>query len=148
MHRFMRLAILTIAIAAAGGGAMTGCNRPGQETVGQKVDGSIADIKAATQEIRAETSAAVVDAKAAGAKAADAVAATAKDIAITAKVNAALAADSSLKAMSIDVDTKDGRVSMTGTAPDAATRDRAKAVANGVDGVVTVDNLLVVGIKN
>lgn len=146
MNRSIRLAFLTIAFAA--GGAITGCNRPGQETVGQKVDGSIANIKSATQEIRAETNAAVVDAKAAGAKAADAVAATAKDIAITAKVNAALAADSSLKAISIDVDTKDGRVSMTGTAPDAATRDRAKAVANGVDGVVTVDNLLIVGKKS
>lgn len=144
--RFALLAPLTIAVAATA--ALTACNKPGQETVGQKVDGSIADIKSATQEIRAEAAAAATDAKAAGAKAADAVAGTAKDIAITAKVSAALAADDSLKAMNIDVDTKDGRVSLSGTAPDAASRDRAKAVVNAVDGVVTVDNHLVVGKKS
>ena len=94
------------------------------------MDGSIADIKSATQEIRAEASAAATDIKVAGANAAGAVAATAKDIAITAKVNAALAADSSLKAMSINVDTQDGRVSMRGSAPDTAARDRAQALAN------------------
>ncbi len=142
----LRLALLLTTVAS--GAAVTACDRPGQETVGQKVDGTIADIKSATQEIRAEASAAAADAKVATAKAADAVASTAKDIAITAKVNAALAADNSLKAMSIDVDTKDGRVSLRGTAPDAAARDRAKAVVNAIDGVVTVDNHLVVGKKS
>ena len=146
MNRTMRLALLAAVVAA--GAASTACNRPGQETVGQKVDGSIADIKSATQEIRAKAGAAATDAKVATAKAVDAVAATSKDIAITAKVNAALASDSSLKAMSIDVDTKDGRVSMRGTAPDAAARERAKALANAIDGVVTVDNHLVVGKKS
>lgn len=146
MNRIMRFALWATAIAASA--ALTACNKPGQETVGQKVDGSIADIKSATQEIRAEAAAAATDAKAAGAKAADAVAGTAKDIAITAKVSAALAADDGLKAMNIDVDTKDGRVSLSGTAPDAASRDRAKAVVNAVDGVVTVDNHLVVGKKS
>ena len=125
MQRILRLALLVTTVIA--GAALTACNRPGQESVGQKVDGSIADAKVAT------------------AKAADAVASAAKDIAITAKVNAALAADNSLKAMSVDVDTKDGRVALRGIAPDAASRERAKAVVNAIDGVVTVDNLLVVG---
>lgn len=146
MNRNSRLALLATAVLAAA--ALTACNKPGQETVGQKVDGSIADIKAATQEIRSDATTAANNAKAAGAKAADAVSATAKDIAITARVNAALAADDSLKAMDINVDTKDGRVSMSGTAPDAASRERAKALANAIDGVVTVDNLLVVGKKS
>ena len=125
MQRILRFALLVTTVIA--GASLTACNRPGQESVGQKVDGSIADAKVAT------------------AKAADAVASAAKDIAITAKVNAALAADNSLKAMSVDVDTKDGRVALRGTAPDAASRERAKAVVNAIDGVVTVDNLLVVG---
>lgn len=125
MQRILRLALLLTTVIA--GAALTACNRPGQESVGQKVDGSIADAKVAT------------------AKAADALASAAKDIAITAKVNAALAADNSLKAMSVDVDTKDGRVALRGIAPDAASRERAKAVVNAIDGVVTVDNLLVVG---
>lgn len=146
MNRMLRLALTLTAVVA--GTTLTGCSRQEPETVGQKVDGSIADIKSATQDIRAEASAAATEAKVATAKVADAVASTAKDIAITAKVNAALAADSSLKTMSVDVDTKDGRVSLRGTAPDAAARERAKAVVNAIDGVVTVDNLLVVGKKS
>ena len=146
MNITLRLALLATVVAA--GASLTACNKQDQQSVGQKVDASIADIKSATQEIRAEASTAATDAKVAGAKAAEAVAASAKDLAITAKVNAALAADSSLKATSIDVDTKDGRVSMRGTAPDAAARDRAKALANAIDGVVTVDNQLVVGKKS
>ena len=142
MNSTMRLALLAATVAA--GAALTACNRPGAETVGQKVDASIADIKSATQEIRAEASAAATDLKVAGANAAGAVAANLKDIAITAKVSAALAADSSLKAMSINVDTQDGRVSMRGSAPDAAARDRAQALATAIEGVVTVDNHLVV----
>ena len=142
MNSTMRLALLAATVAA--GAALTACNRPGAETVGQKMDGSIADIKSATQEIRAEASAAATDLLVAGANAAGTVAASAKDIAITAKVNAALAADSSLKAMSINVDTQGGRVSMRGSAPDAAARDRAQALAKAIEGVVTVDNHLVV----
>lgn len=135
-------------IAVAATLSLAACNRAEQETAGQKVDGSIAEIKSATKEIGADVSAAAQDAKAAGAKAADAVSGTAKDIAITAKINAALAADDSLKALSINVDTKDGRVSMSGSAPDAAARDRAKSLAAAVEGVVAVENNLVVGKKS
>ena len=119
---------------------LAACNKPGQETVGQKVDGSIAEVKSATKELSA-------DASAAATKAADAVSGTAKDVAITAKVNAALAADDKLSAISINVDTTGGRVALNGTAPDATTRDRAKTLAAAVDGVVAVDNRLTVGAK-
>ena len=120
--------------------SLAACNKPGQETVGQKVDGSIAEVKSATKELSA-------DASAAATKAADAVSGTAKDMAITAKVNAALAADDKLSAISINVDTAGGRVALNGTAPDATTRDRAKTLAAAVDGVVAVDNRLTVGAK-
>ena len=142
MNHILRLTLLGTVVATFG--SLSACNRPGGETVGQKVDGSIADIKSATKEIRAEASSAATDAKAAGAKAAEAVSAAAKDISITAKVKAALASDASVKLMRIDVDTTDGRVSLIGTAPNAASRERAQAVANGVDGVLTVDNRLLV----
>lgn len=133
MNRTPHLALLVIAVAASA--ALTACNKtePG---------------RTATQEIRADANTAAVDAKTAGAKALNAVSSTAKDIAITAKVSAALAADDGLKAMNIDVDTNNGRVSLSGTAPDAASRDRAKAIVNAIDGVVTVDNNLVVGKKS
>ena len=128
------------AVALAATLSLAACNKPGQETVGQKVDGSIAEVKSATKDLSAEASAAAT-------KAADAVSGTAKDVAITAKVNAALAADDKLSAISINVDTTGGRVALNGTAPDAPTRDRAKMLAAAVEGVVAVDNRLTVGAK-
>ena len=68
-----------------------------------------------------------------------------KDAAITTAVNAKLAQDKSLSALRIDVDTVNGRVSLRGTAPDPAARERATTLASAVDGVVSVDNQLTVG---
>ena len=138
MNRTPQLALLVAAVAATL--ALAACNKPGQETVGQKVDGSIAEVKSATKELGADTSAAA-------AKAADAVSGTAKDVAITAKVNAALAADDKLSAISVNVDTTGGRVALNGSAPDATSRDRAKTLAAGVEGEEAVDNRLTVGTK-
>ena len=78
------------------------------------------------------------------AKAAEVMARDATDAAITAKVTAALAADDRLSALGIDVDTTDGRVALSGTAPDAASRDRATVLAQAVEGVVEVENRLTV----
>jgi hyperosmotically inducible protein len=65
-------------------------------------------------------------------------------MAITAKVNAALAVDDKLKATQINVDTRDGQVTLTGQAPDANSRERATTLASAVDGVKQVNNQLVV----
>jgi hyperosmotically inducible protein len=62
-------------------------------------------------------------------------------------VNAKLAQDKTLSAMRIDVDTVDGKVSLRGTAPDPSARERATTLASAVDGVVSVDNQLVVSGK-
>lgn len=66
------------------------------------------------------------------------------DAAITAQVSAALANDPQLSALAIDVDTTAGRVKLTGTAPSPEARDRATQLAAGVQGVLSVDNLLTV----
>ena len=66
------------------------------------------------------------------------------DAAITASVNAELAKDAALSTLKINVDTTDGRVALRGTAPDAAARDRATALASSVKGVVSVDNQLMI----
>lgn len=66
------------------------------------------------------------------------------DAAITAQVSAALANDPQLSALAIDVDTTTGRVKLTGTAPSVEARDRATRLAAGVQGVRSVDNLLMV----
>ena len=68
------------------------------------------------------------------------------DAGITAKVKAALAADPTLSALSIDVDTHDGIVTLKGPAPDAKSRDRAGVLAAAPEGVRSVDNQLHVGL--
>ncbi len=136
MNRTPQLALCLAAIATAL--SLAACDKPGQETASKKVDGSVAEVKSATKELGA-------DASAAATKAAGAISGTAKDLAITAKVNAALAADDKLSAISVNVDTTDGRVALNGTAPDAPSRDRAKTLAAAVEGVVAVDNRLTVG---
>ena len=64
------------------------------------------------------------------------------DAAITVAVNTALAKDADLSALRIDVDTANGRVRLTGRAPDEAARQRASSLARAVDGVKSVDNQL------
>lgn len=72
----------------------------------------------------------------------------ASDATITVKVNAALVADTRLKVMKVDVDTKEGRVRLVGVAPDAAARDQATAVVRAIEGVKDVDNQLRVESKS
>ena len=74
--------------------------------------------------------------------AADAVANKSKDMAITAAVNARLAGDERLSALSINVDTVGGRVVLRGSAPDTAARAHAAELARAVDGVTEVNNEL------
>lgn len=69
---------------------------------------------------------------------------SAKDVAITAEVKTRLARDTQLSALAINVDTADGRVTLRGTAPDTASRNRATDLARGVDGVGNVNNELTV----
>lgn len=70
------------------------------------------------------------------------------DPAITASVKSALAADTSLSALKIDVDTKDGVVTLKGPAPNEAARTRATEIATGAKGVSRVDNQLAVQNKS
>ena len=70
------------------------------------------------------------------------MAAAVSDAAITASVNAELAKDSKLSSLKIDVDTSHGHVALKGTAPDAASKERATQIASAVKGVTSVDNQL------
>jgi hyperosmotically inducible periplasmic protein len=89
---------------------------------------------------RAGTENAADSTRSMGAAAADKV----DDATITSKVNAQLASDSDLSALRIDVDTKDGVVTLTGPAPSADARQRAAEIARNVDGVTSVNNQLTV----
>jgi len=111
--------------------AVSACNKRDEPTAGQIVDKNVAsakaefkDVKEATKDTAANVGAAITDAS------------------ITTKINAALVADEQLKALKINVDTTNGKVVLTGAAPDAGSRDRATTMAKAVDGVVDVDNRL------
>ena len=78
--------------------------------------------------------------KEAAAKAGDAMG----DAAITAKVKTAFMADPDVKALQINVDTKDGVVALKGAVDGRTNVDKAVQIARGIDGVKSVDNQLTV----
>lgn len=138
-----RIAIVLSTTAAAL--ALAACGQKNEETtVGQKVDSAIATTQTAATEAKQEMGQAVDQVKQSTAELAASAEVSATDMAITSKVNAALAADDQLKALQINVDTRAGHVTMSGPAPDASSRERATVLAKAVDGVVSVDNRLVV----
>lgn len=153
-HRSSRhLAVLAAAALALG---LAACSKTEDRTVGQQIDSAIAKTEQKADEAKAEVKSEMADAKAAAERATDRVtqkvetaaekmSSTVGDAAVTASINAALARDPSLSALKIDVDTRDGRVMLTGKAPDAAARDRATVLASGVKGVTNVDNQLQIG---
>ena len=68
----------------------------------------------------------------------------ASDPGITTAVKSKLTVDDTVKAHKIDVDTKDGVVTLTGTVDSAAAKTRAVELARGTDGVKNVvDNITV-----
>jgi osmotically-inducible protein OsmY len=68
----------------------------------------------------------------------------ASDAAITASIKADLVKDPGLSAIKIEVDTRDGVVTLNGVAPDKAAADRAGKIAIAVAGVKEVRNHVVV----
>jgi hyperosmotically inducible periplasmic protein len=66
----------------------------------------------------------------------------AKDAGITASVKSKLIRDKQIKALDIDVDTHQGVVTLNGHVPNESTQSRAVKIANGVDGVHSVESRL------
>lgn len=128
---------------------LSACNKADDgRTVGQKV-GQTIDQGAAEVDRAAKTvgDSAKQGAQEAARKAEDAsrqVSASVNDMAITAAVKAGLAKDKDLSALRVNVDTKDGHVSLYGSAPSQAARDRATQIAQAEKGVTGVDNRLTV----
>lgn len=145
-HRITPLTTILAALIAAS--TLAACNRADDgRSAGQKVDGAVAKVEKKANEVGADMRAAGEKAKDSTAGAMDTVAVKAKDAVITSSVNAELAKDSQLSALRINVDTVEGRVALRGTAPDAASKDRATTLAQRVDGVKAVDNQLTVAPK-
>lgn len=137
-HRLFLIAPLTAGLLAL---AACDSKTPTTETAGQKLDSVIASTEKKSEQLSA-------DAKVNAAEAKKDTSEALSDAAITTRVNAQLAADPTLSAIKIDVDTSNGRVRLTGTAPDAQARDRATTMASAVSGVVTVDNQLKIDKKS
>jgi hyperosmotically inducible protein len=130
--------LLPIAAAAAVALSLAACGeRDDERTIGQRMDSGAAQVERRTESMTA-------DARNAMGETRQEMSNKVKDAAITTSVNAQLAKDKDLSALGIDVDTQDGRVRLTGTAPDAAARERATSLARSVDGVMAVDNQLTV----
>lgn len=98
------------------------------------------DAREATASTDAAMDRAAQDTRAMGAAGAGKV----DDASITAKVNAALAADRELSALRVDVDTRDGVVTLSGPAPTASAKERAAELALKVKGVASVNNQLTI----
>lgn len=131
--------LLTALVATLG---LAACDRRDDQSAGQKLDSAIAKTEQKADEAKVATENAANRAEQKIDAATDRMATKADDVAITAKVNAALAGDPKLSALKIDVDTADGRVNLSGFAPDAASRERATELTRAVNGVVSVDNKL------
>lgn len=143
-----RLRPIVAVAAALAVTALAACDRaPEDRTAGERVDSAIAKSEQKAGAMKDDAKAAAADAGRSVQSAANDMSDKVKDAAITTAVNAKLAQDKGLSALRIDVDTVNGRVSLRGTAPDAAARERATTLASAVDGVVSVDNQLVVSAK-
>ena len=111
-------------------------------TVGQKMDSAVTKTEQVASEVKTDATNAAQDAKVAITNAGEKMAEKLDDATITAEVNAGLAKDATLSALKINVDTRDGRVTLKGPAPSADARARATEIAKGVKGVSAVDNQL------
>jgi osmotically-inducible protein OsmY len=120
---------MTVLAAVLAGVALLGAGCSDQKspgTVGQKMERAT-DKMAATTENAANKTATAID-----------------DTAITTKVKSAMVADPTLKALQINVDTKNGVVTLAGAVDSQAMKDKATEVTQAVSGVKSVDNNLTV----
>jgi hyperosmotically inducible periplasmic protein len=137
--------------------ALAGCDKPADNSnrsAGQVLDGAIAQTSKKADEIKDSAAKGLEkiedkakdiaqDVKQGSQSAADSAGTAVSDAVISTEVNSGLSKDAKLSALRINVDTVGGRVALTGTAPDEASRARATQLALMVKGVVSVDNRLV-----
>ena len=141
---------LTVALVAAV--TLVACDkRPESETMGQKLDSAVAKVEQKAEstmtKVEQKTDSAIAKVEQKTGQAVDTASTKMKDAAITTRINAELARDTSLSALKINVDTNAGRVALKGTAPSSIARERATVLAQKVDGVVGVDNQLEIKTK-
>lgn len=136
--------------------ALSACGKKvDDKTAGQQLDSAIARTEKAAEEAKAKTESTLADAgvalkdatKNAESSAKEVASTTGEmidDVAITAAVSAGFAKDPDLSALKINVDTKNGVVTLNGSAPTEAAREKASSIAKAVKGVNSVENKLLV----
>ena len=125
------------ALAIAALATLAACGDDRGQTVGQQLDETVRSVESTADQAGDRI----------GQEAAQArrdVGAAVDDARITAEVNAQLARDPALSALRIDVDADAGHVVLIGSAPSEPARERAEQLAREIDGVVAVDNRLIV----
>lgn len=133
-----RLALIPALVAAL---ALTACGREDDgRTAGQRLDDGISSMEQKTAEARQDTREAMDNAGNKMERTADKVGAAMDDAQITTAIKTSLAGDPALSALDVKVDTERGHVTLEGTAPDLAARDRAGSMALAAKGVQSVNN--------
>lgn len=115
--------------------ALVGCSKQDQANAKNATSDAVNSVEQKSREV-------AQDAKDATKNATDKVGDKVADAVITTTVKAEIAKDSKLSALKINVDTDNGRVALRGTAPSNEAREHATTLAQGVKGVVSVDNQL------
>ncbi|TJZ70057.1 BON domain-containing protein [Chitiniphilus eburneus] len=141
-HRTVTLALAPLLLA----GLLTACGKK-EEPVADNTNYA-ASAPAVADPTPVEASPSMAEsAAAATASAADSAGNAVSNAALTAKVKAALAADVSLKTLTVNVDSNGNHVSLTGEVENEAQRTQAEQVARGVEGVSEVTNNLTLKAK-
>lgn len=136
--------------------AVSACGKQDDaKTAGQQLDLAIAKTGQAAEKAKEKTESALANTGAALKEATQKAESSAQvlagkagekidDLAITAAVLAGFAKDSDLSVLKIKVDTRNGAVTLNGTAPSEAAREKAGDMAKAVKGVNLVENKLIV----
>ena len=147
---------VTLALSIIALAALSACGKQSDgQTAGQKLDSAVASTQQAAAEAKAKAEASMAKAgdamkdatqkaEASGTKTVQSMAGKADDAAITASVSAEFSKDADLSAFKINVDTKNGNVTLNGPAPTAEARDKATKLAKSIKGVASVSNNLTV----
>ena len=126
--------IAAIALASSLALLATGCDRkPADQTTGEKMDNAVTDTKQGahdlgnTMERKADQAGQAID-----------------DAAITTSIKGKYLADDTLKGLDISVETQHGVVTLTGSVQSDSAKELATTIAQGVDGVTSVNNQLTI----
>lgn len=127
-----------VAISASLAAGLSACDKPGPaEQAGKNIDRTVDQVG---QKIENTADKVGEKMSAQGERAGVAI----EDAEITAKVKAAIFAESGLKTLQISVDTIKGVVTLSGTVSSKSNSEMAQALAGAVNGVNGVENFLVV----